>query len=339
MGRARIISQETYDPYRKWKIVGVTSAFIAAASLVYFTTGPDEAPVQAIQKTAGPYAGQNHQSAIADVPSNGSKALPFPQQSTQAPTNDMWGLLQRAENEAEQARHRAAIEYSKGLPEEDCQVFWVAHMNYQRMRESQNPIHKLQHFTSMPLRPAEFLVQYDYAPIPDNGYWDEEGRRVTDEWRGALALLLAPAMREMEEHLRRYPNDPDMQQDYAFARMTATHYHLNVPHQPLTRQEYQTISDQWRTPRLQHAIEVMSSTPLPADLTSIEAEKYMGYAYIARSINSDEQKEKREALGLTQQQADILAVIAHNIIDEQVRQHTLKMREHMGKHGAPCEYK
>lgn len=335
MGRARIISQETYDPYRKWKIVGVTSAFIAAASLVYFTTGPDEAPVQAIQKTAGPYAGQNHQSAIADVPSNGSKALPFPQQSTQAPTNDMWGLLQRAENQAEQSRYEEDISYSKSLGDDSCQMFWVAHMNYQNMRAATDPVSKLDYYLYIPIQPAEFLASRDYGVA----YSHELG--VHNHGTAALTELVRDALPELRRRLQLNPEDKISEEKYIYARFLASHYNLKVPHEPLDQAGYDALKEQAKLPELRRAMQVLTMTPQPANLTTLESDAYVDHARLLARINrdDDEYRQIREALYLTSQQADILAMQATSVVDEQLRQHTAKMQQYMQNHNAPCTYK
>lgn len=326
MGQARIISMETKSSGRLWKAAGVFA--LAAAGIGWYATSePEHEPVKILHTAAQKPEARPSQvwSHVTQTDANGR----------QKPTNDMWGLLQRAQDEAEQAIHEGDIAYSKSLDDEGCQGFWVAHMNYQNMRTATDPVSKLDYYIYMPVRYAEFLASRDYGVA----YSHELG--VDNHGTAALTELVRGALPELQRRLHLNPQDDVSKEKYIYARFLASHYNLKVPHEPLSEEGYDALKEQSKLPRLRKAWEVLATTPQPADLTTLGSDDYVDYARLLARVNRDDDEYRliREALHLTPQQADMLAMQATNIIDEQLRQHTVKMQQYMQSKHAPCIYK
>jgi len=149
MAQGRILYSKTESKIRPWHWVAGSFAAVAGAVAIYNVLVPDAPDDEGRAKViAQPSAPKQSRETVWGQPSEMDSS------GQQKPTSNMWGLLMRAENEADDAQNQRDIAFVKnsGIPPETCKMFWASRIRYDDFIASDNVETKLAILSNMDFR-------------------------------------------------------------------------------------------------------------------------------------------------------------------------------------------
>lgn len=303
-----------HDPLRKWKIGGAFAAAVAGlwgAGYMLAEAGREEKPpapqiAEPAKLTARP---AQVWGVASEIGADGK----------QKATNNMWGLLQRATNEADNAQNKADREYSAKLDKRNCIYFWISRMNYNAFLDESDPIKKRKYLKEV--GPSHF---YYFT-----GQVDDPLKKPSPTYSDVLASLAAAAAPAMKARIKNNPQDYIGNEDtyillweQASDRQLSSHY-LSMVHQFHDEKLAQAYS--------------MFQKPDGPDPASAEGRSYYLAAQLMMPYRWDVWREKAPfPPGANEAQVKSAAQRAVAYIDKWFKLEDQRAQKFREEHNAPC---
>ena len=303
-----------HDPLRKWKIGGAFAAAVAGlwgAGYMLAEDGREGKP--SAPQIAEPAKSAPRPAQVWGVASE------MGADGKQKATDNMWGLLMRATNEADNAQNKADQEYSAKMNKDSCKHFWRHRKSYNAFVGESDPVKRLEHFVE--IGPSLFVYFADRDKQLAEGAVD---LRVYYETLNAMAKTAVPAVHTQIE------NNPE---DY-LGHQKKYNQLLSVVSDPHTFRDYQDKISKLQDLKIKQAFDMLQK-PVWPEFGTPESERHME-AVKEMGLVSYYHGVKNYFPGVSQEQMKSLTNRAHNYIDgyyQSWRQREEKFRE---EQGAPC---